>query len=41
MEEEPELTCNICGKRMKMRRVRLFGRWEDMPECPQCKSHVE
>lgn len=34
--EEHEFKCNVCGGKMKMKRVKLFGQWEDIPECPRC-----
>ncbi len=36
-----ELTCNVCGGKLKIRRVKLFGQWEDLPECPRCTKGLD
>lgn len=38
MTVEEELTCNICGSKLRARKVRLFGQWDEVPECPRCHS---
>ncbi len=35
---QEQLTCNICGKPLKKRTVKVFGGEQELFECPRCDS---